>query len=114
MAYEPKVEVSVHNQDIFGSALKTEKYEPDGLLQFRAAIDKWLEKIPPEFHANAKIKIDSVGGYEGEHHAEITVYYERPETEAERTDRKKEEAQRKVEEERRERLAFEALKRKYG
>src|SRR5688500_10330967 len=43
-----------------------------GSAQRVAAFTKWLDKqlaaIPAKLRSSAKIKIDSVGGYEGEHH----------------------------------------------
>jgi hypothetical protein len=108
-----KVTVTVYHHEIFGSMLKENKYSPDTLFQIRAWIDVLLEKIPAEFRDSAKMEIDSVGGYEGEHHAEVTVTYERPETAKETEARKAEEAATREEQEARERRMYEQLRAKY-
>lgn len=53
---------------------------------------KWLEdkfaNVPVEHRSTAVLEINSEGGYEGEHHAEASIYYYRAETADEAATRK--------------------------
>lgn len=115
MREAPQVRVVVYHKEIFGDCLPGSTYKDDSLMAVRDFLSDLLaSKIPIEYHSTANFAIDSVGGYEGEHHAELTIYYERPETDDERKNRLAEEHQRNAEEERRERAALAKLKNKYG
>ena len=72
-----------------------------------------VEKIPEEYRANAEIEIDSIGGYEGEHHAEVNISYERPETDEEMATRLDNERRQRINSEAREREEYERLKLKF-
>lgn len=61
------------------------------LVMFQGWLVEQCAKIPGEFAHAADIEIDSEGGYEGEHHARITISYWRPMTAAEIKDRDAEE-----------------------
>lgn len=114
MKYEPKIKVVVWSKDgVYGSMLHDEKYDEDTLAETIEFLQWLMEKIPPAFKSSARFRIDSVGGYEGEHHAEVEVYYERPETDDERSERKRREDAEQRAAERRERETLAALKRKY-
>lgn len=86
-AYAHMVKVPVFHKSIYGSLVDGNKYEPDTLPEVMAWLHVLIADIPAEYRATAKMEIESVGGYEGEHHAEVAVYYERPETEEERAGR---------------------------
>jgi hypothetical protein len=43
----------------------------------------WSREVPAKYRDTARLNVESVGGWEGEHHAELEIYYERPETDAE-------------------------------
>ncbi|WP_029581915.1 hypothetical protein [Bradyrhizobium sp. URHD0069] len=77
------VKVSVVQKDIFGSLIADNKYDDDTVVEVIEWLRGLLEVVPPEYRASARVDLDSVGGYEGEHHSEIEVYYERPETDEE-------------------------------
>lgn len=83
-----------------------------------AAFRQWLAdaeaKIPEEYRSTATIEIDSIGGYEGEHHAEVIIAYWRPETDDEMAERLDREARQRAHQEARERDTLERLKAKYG
>lgn len=93
----------------FGAA-----YE-DGSLN--AVIESLLavrEKIPAEYRDKARCEIDASGGYSDSYYAHIKITYERPETTNECKRRELEEDQRAAETDRKDRAAYEALKRRYG
>ncbi len=110
---ERTVRVVVVEKDVHGSVTQENKYSDDTLLEVRDWLDQILAKIPEDYRGAAKIEVDSVGGYEGEHHTEITVYYDRPENDKEIAARLREERAAAARQEAKERAAFEALKRKY-
>ena len=63
------------------------EWPPENAAECVAWFSRKLEYIPEEHRATAKIEIDSVGGYEGEHYARIQIYYDRPETDDEMAER---------------------------
>lgn len=67
-------------KDVFGSLSQDNKFEDDTLVEVIEWLQDCLEQIPEEYRATACIDVDSIGGYEGEHHTEIGIYYERPTT----------------------------------
>lgn len=87
-----KVREPVWHKDIFGSLISGE-YSDDKLVSVIDWLTKKLAKIPAEHRDAARLEISSVGGYEGEHHAEATIYYDRPETDEEFAARKAEVAE---------------------
>lgn len=84
--------VQVSNESLYGEEMTL------------AGWTEWLHdrfgKVPEEYRDIAVLEIDSVGGYEGEHHTEATIYYDRPETDAERKNRQQRELARAAENER--------------
>jgi hypothetical protein len=83
MADRQNVKVSFYQENIFGSVTDREKYKPDSIKQLIGWLTDKLQEVPPEYADTAKFEIESVGGYEGEHHSEIELYYHRPETDEE-------------------------------
>lgn len=83
--------ITVLNENLFG--------ECNTLAGWREWLKERFDNVPPEYRASAQLEIESVGGYEGEHHTEATLYYDRPETEAERHSRHSLERSRADEEE---------------
>lgn len=79
--------VSVLTKDVYGSLTADKKYEDDTVVEVITWLQETLETIPPEFRECAKLDVDSVGGYEGEHHTEVEIYYIRPETDQEMAQR---------------------------
>jgi hypothetical protein len=115
--YEPRVKITVYEASVYGSAMPKkgdDRYQADGLEEFIRFLQTLYSKIPTEHVASAKIEIDSVGGYEGEHHAELSVHYERPETPQERAARIREWQAEDAAEEERERKQLAQLRAKYG
>lgn len=99
-------------KDIYGSVIG-DAYTADKLSKFVSFFAALLQKVPEQYRDTATVEIDSVGGYEGEHHAEIIVSYERPETEAEKTARLREEAREREAATRNERGQYERLRAKF-
>lgn len=112
MTYE--VEVVVCEKEVFGSLTQKDSYGDDTLLEVRDWIDALLAKVPAEYSAEVKINVNSVGGYEGEHHTEIKVYYRRPATAKETAEREAAEQSRRKRIEADELRTLAALKKKYG
>ena len=102
-----------HKDGIYGSLIGSE-CEADRLVRVIAYLTDVLNAIPAEYRDTARLEIDSVGGYGGEHHAEVAVYYERPETDEELAERKAEAKASKAAEEERERRTLAALQAKYA
>ena len=113
MAKRQDVRVTVFSKSICGSLTKENKYGDDKLLQVRDWIDSLLNKIPEEHRDRAFIDVESIGGYEGEHHPEVEVYYIRPETEAELAVRVEGERTATADKEAQERRMLSSLKAKY-
>lgn len=107
------VKVVVYEKEVFGSCLPGKSYEDDDLLAVRDFLNECLKDIPPEYHTTSKFAIDSVGGYEGEHHAELQIYYERPETKKEREARHAEWRRQDAAEEAEDRAAYAQLKARF-
>lgn len=78
------------DKKVFGSFTEENKYSNDRLLDVRDWIENLLKQVPEEHRARAEIDVDSIGGYEGEHHTEVSVYYWRPETDKEMAEREAE------------------------
>jgi hypothetical protein len=88
---ERTTRVTVLNESLYG--------EDNTLAGWQEWLRERFEKVPSEYRDSAVLEIDSVGGYEGEHHTEATLYYDRPETAAERQNRHAREQARADEEE---------------
>lgn len=88
---ERTTRVEVFNESLYG--------ESNTLPGWKEWLTLKFNEVPPEYRDNAVLEIDSVGGYEGEHHTEVTIYYDRPETEIERQYRHARERARADEEE---------------
>ena len=80
MAEKRTTRVTVFNESLYG--------ERDTMNVWQERIEEWFARVPPEYRNVAILEIDSVGGYEGEHHTEATIYYDRPETTDETNHRK--------------------------
>ena len=83
------------------------------VVDFIAWLDGVINDIPTEYRKVAGIKIDSISGYEGEHHAEVMVSYERPETDEEMEARVARNERRNRDIETRERQDYARLRKKY-
>lgn len=103
----------VVDKSVYGSVIDDEKYEDDSLSSVIGWLAGLLESIPPEYRDSARVEVDSVGGYEGEHHSEFRVYYRRPETDVEMAKRLHAELREQSAREARERAIFENLRQKY-
>lgn len=73
-----------------------------------------LGRVPDDLRKSARVGIESVGGHEGEHHAEVRVYYYRPETDEEMKAREDAHKASVHARENREREEFERLRKKFG
>ena len=77
-----------------------------------------LCEVPDELQQKTFIKIESAGDHEDEYPVEIELYYMQPETDAEQETRialeSKQAAETQAAVERAERVAYEAMKEKYG
>jgi hypothetical protein len=103
--------VTLHQRDIYGSAIKDD-YGADDLRDFIAFFQGLLAKVPVELVSSAKVEIESYCEYDSSR-AQITVYYERPETDEEMAARLSERLAAKAREAERERAAYEHLKAKF-
>ncbi len=112
MSDERTVKVNVLGRSIYGSLVDGEEYE-DNLTGVIEWLNDILQQIPEEHRDDVTIHVESEAGYEGEHHAEIEIYYWRAETDQERKIREHEEGFRRSLQELEERATFERLKRKY-
>lgn len=89
---EPEtVKVVVMEGNIFGAIFEDSSSEEtlDSVIENLQAWRADIAEISEEFAKNAKVEIDSVGGWEGEHHATIKISYRRPETEKEAAKRRR-------------------------
>lgn len=100
------IKVPIFNESLYG--------EGERLDIFMARMTSLAEKAPPEFRDSVTIEIESVGGYEGEHHTELDLYYLRPETEQEFTNRTEMARRRDLERETSERNTYNRMKAKFG
>jgi hypothetical protein len=89
-------------------------WPPEDPAGFLAWWQDWIEQIPEEYRLRACIKIDSQGGYDGEHHACLEISYERPETGEKRLDRLHRARSEEMARGARDRAQYEALRRKFG
>lgn len=94
------VKVTLLNQSVYGNITPEGDYRSDSIPNLVDWLNEQLEEIPAEYRDSARVEIESVGGWEGEHHAEITITYERPETADEKAARHVRERARADEEER--------------
>ena len=99
---------------LFCKARYEGEWMPEGLVDAIEWLRHFLEEVPAEFRDSAEIRIDSEGGWEDSHYANIEIYYRRPPTEAEKRKRLSDERDRKAALERDERETLAALKAKYG
>jgi hypothetical protein len=113
MSERRNVRVTLLAKDVFGSLL-TEQYGDDKVIDVMAQLQALLEQVPIEYRDQCYIGTESEGGWEGEHHTTVEVYYERPETDAEMQERIAEEQRRQSEAAAQERALYENLKRKFG
>ena len=72
--------VTISNESLYG--------ERRTLAGWRDWLSAKFNEVPPEYRDSAVLEIESVGGYEGEHHTEATVYFDRPPTPEEIASRK--------------------------
>lgn len=79
MSDEHKTRVFVLNESLYGEA--------NTLAGWMEWLRERFDRVPEEYRDTAILEIDSVGGYEGEHHTEAEIYYSRPETDKERQQR---------------------------
>lgn len=75
-----KTRVTVSNESLYG--------ERKTLAGWREWLKQKFDEVPPEYRDAAILEINSEGGYEGEHHTEATLYFDRPETPEEVANRK--------------------------
>lgn len=89
-------------------------WPPESLTEHIAWLAEKLESVPAECRHVAKIVIDSMSGYEGEHYGHIVISYERTETDDEEAAREAEEAARRERQRAQELRTLAALQAKYG
>lgn len=108
------VTVQVLRESHFGSCSTV----PEKLSEAIAWLRDHLRSIPMACRDSAKLEIESVGGYEGDHHAEVSISFARPETDdewaARRADVERRIALWRAKRERDERKEFARLKAKFG
>lgn len=84
---------------VFDQEMYDGEWPPENAVECVAWFSRKLAYIPEEHRASAKIEINSVGGYEGDHYPRIQIYYDRPEMDDEMAAR--EEFERRYQEEQR-------------
>lgn len=89
------------------------KWPPKKLSGWGRWIRSAMLKVPMRHRHTATIEIESVGGWEGEHHAGLYVRYERPETNREMKERIDRQVRAKAEQEKQERATLALLNQKY-
>jgi hypothetical protein len=105
------VRVEIHRESFHGGYYKFAEGWP--LTSFAECIAEWTEAVPEEFRGTAALEISTESEYES-YFAQLTVFYDRPETDAEESAREHQErvdAARKQEAELR---TLAELKAKYG
>lgn len=107
------VRVNLVSKSICGSIVG-DGYDNDTPDEVIAWLSNLMGSVPPELRHSARVEIESVGGYEGEHHAEISVHYDRPETDEEMRHRLAHESRERRRIDEFERRQYEALKKKFG
>jgi hypothetical protein len=85
---------------------------PDRLLGIPAWIAGFIEQIPEEFRESAVFEFGSDGDYDSPHE-QISIWYKRPETDAEIAEREATALQYERRREAEERASYEALRRKF-
>lgn len=114
MTKRQNVKVCIHQQSVYGSLVDDSKFEADTLKELIEWLGEKLDEVPDEYKDSAKLEIESVGGYEGEHHAEVEIFYSRPETDVEMSARVAEDLRRAEHRTAQELQTLAALKAKYG
>lgn len=69
------IKIEVFNQEQYDG-----EWPPETVLEFMEWFSSKIVEIPEEYQHTAKIELESVGGYEGDHYSSIEIYYYRPET----------------------------------
>ena len=108
------VKVSVICREVFGTFTGEGDYGNDKIVDVIAWLKKMLKEVPEEYREGAVLAVQSVGGYEGEHHTEFEIYYYRPESSDEerwRVDRERRNNEALLQ---RERAEYQRLKRQFG
>jgi hypothetical protein len=103
--------VTLHEQDIYGSAMSSE-YEADDLAAFIQFLQYQLDQVPAEYRDSAKIEIGCDYCYDSAN-ATIEVYYTRPETDEEMDARVNRKARWQAEADAKDRKHYEALKKRF-
>ena len=88
------IKVKIVDRSVYGSLIDVNNYGADRIVDLIAWLQGILEEIPEECRDRAFIEIDSEGGYEGEHHVEMSLCYQRDETDSEMEKRIASDAQR--------------------
>lgn len=103
-----------HEVILFNGEEYDEGFPPRPIDEFISWLNGWIEKIPAEFRDQSSIEIDSNGGYEGSHFANVKISYRRPETDDEIGKRQAEWDAAVCAKENHERAEFERLKRQFS
>lgn len=106
-------EIVVYRKGIFGSFINREEYDDDKLSDVISWLQDQLDAVPAEYRDACHLGIESIGGYEGEHHVEMSIYYWRPESFEEKSEREMRYMQQAERYEAQERALFNSLKSKY-
>lgn len=75
---DTKEEIIVQ-KPVFGSII-TDDVQDTTIANAIQWLTEQLDMVPEEYKKTAFISIDSIWGWDEEHHAEIKLYYTRPET----------------------------------
>ena len=99
---------------IFSNAQCAPNGPSTNLIQFNTWFTQKLKSIPAEYQGSARVELSSVEGYDGVYDANISVFYNRPETDAEVSKREVVEAQLQALRNTEELLELARLTAKYG
>ena len=90
------------------------EWPPENAMECVAWFAAKIAEIPNKYKTTAKIEIESVSSYEDSHYARIEIYYDRPETDEEMSEREAEERRRQEAQIAKELRTLAELQAKYG
>lgn len=82
MTERQTVKIDLVSRSIFGSIIDQSKYEDDRLVEVIFYLNELLASIPEEYKTSAKVSVNASTYYDSID-AELSIYYERPETDNE-------------------------------
>jgi len=104
-----QIKITIFYQEQYGGP----DWPPEDAIKYIEWFSEKLASIPEEHRKNAKIELDSSGGYEDSSYVKIKIYYSREETDLEIQAREEKERFAREETKKRDLAMLSALKAKY-